>query len=98
MHLAAAVEPFCPTRGEFGARDLHKHLWKLPIPAYDPNEQTHADLSSLGKRAATEAEKIIADLGTPPPSVTKARSILRHEWQPNSPTAQQIETAVQRLF
>ena len=92
-----AVEPLMP-KGQFGARDLHKHLWKLPIPEYDPNEQSHADLSGLGRRAAAEAEKIIAGLGTPPLSVTKARSTLRHEWQPNSPTAQQIETAVQQLL
>ena len=92
-----AVEPLMP-KGQFGARDLHKHLWKLPIPAYDPNEQTHADLSSLGKRAATEAEKIIAGLGPRPPSVTKARSILRHEWQPNSGVAQGIEAGVSGLL
>ena len=91
--LTTAVEPF-RARGLFGARDLHKHLWKLPIPAYDPNDQSHADLSNLGKRAATEAEKIIADLGTPSPSVTKARSILRHEWQPNSPANRNRRAAV----
>ena len=95
--LATAVNQFMP-KGLFGARHLHKHLWKLPIPEYDPNEQTHADLSSLGKRAATEAEKIIAALGDPAPSVTKARSVLRHEWQPNSGVAQNIETAVQQLL
>ena len=95
--LRTAVDQFMP-KGLFGARHLHKHLWKLPIPAYDPNEQTHADLSSLGKRAATEAEKIIADLGTPAPSVTKARYVLRHEWQPNSAVAQQIEAGVQQLL
>ena len=58
----------------------------------------HVDLSRLGSRAAVEAEKVIAGLGDPVPSVTKARSVLRHEWQPNSPTAQNIETAVQQLL
>ena len=23
-------------KGQFGARHLHKHLWKLPIPEFDP--------------------------------------------------------------
>ena len=73
-------------------------LCKLPIPAYDPNDADHVDLSRLGKRAAVEAEKVIAGLGEPVPSVTKARSVLRHEWQPNSSTAQDIETAVQQLL
>lgn len=95
--MAISVNQFMP-KGLFGARDLDKHLWKRPIPEYDPNEAAHADLSRLGKRAAIEAEKVIADIGTPPPSVTKARSILRHQWQPNSPTAQRIETAVQQLL
>ncbi len=95
--LALAVEPF-RARGLFGARDLHKHLWKLPIPEFDPSVQSHADLSNLGRDAAAEAEKRIAEWGRTNLSVTKARSILRHEWQPNSPTAQAIETAVQQLL
>ncbi len=95
--LATAVNQFMP-KGLFGARHLHKHLWKLPIPAYDPNDADHANLSRLGKRAAVEAENVIAGLGDPVPSVTKARSVLRHEWQPNSVTAQNIETAVQQLL
>ncbi len=96
--LAKAAKPFCPTNWAKEIRDLHKHLWKLPIPAYDPNDSDHVDLSRLGKRAATEAEKMITGLVDPNMSVTKARSILRHQWQPNSRTAQAIETAVQQLL
>ena len=95
--LAKTVNQFMP-KGLFGARHLHKHLWKLPIPEYDPNITSHVDLSRLGRRATVEAQTIIFNLGTPAPSVTKARSILRHQWQPNSPTAQAIETAVHQLF
>ena len=95
--LRTSVDQFMP-KGLFGARHLHKHLWKLHIPAYDANDASHTDLSRLGKRAATEAEKIIANLETSAPSVTKTRSILRHQWQPNSPTTQQIETAVHQLL
>ena len=32
---ATAVTPLMP-KGQFGARHLHKHLWKLPIPEFDP--------------------------------------------------------------
>ena len=73
-------------------------LWRLPIPAYDPNNTDHADLSRLGRRAAVEAENVIAGLGEPVPSVTKARSVLRHEWQPNSANAQRIEVGVRGLL
>ena len=45
--LRASVDQFMP-KGLFGARHLHKHLWKLPIPAYDPNDANHNDLSRLG--------------------------------------------------
>ena len=96
--LARAAKPFCTTNWKKEIRDLHKHLWKLPIPEYDPKNTDHVNLSRLGRRAAVEAEKVIAGLGDPVPSVTKARSALRHEWQPNSATAQDIETAVQQLL
>ena len=92
-----SVAPLMP-KGQFGARDLHKHLWKLPIPEFDPNNTDHADLSDLGGRAAVEAQKVIAALDDPKPSVTKARSVLRHEWQPNSTVAQGIEVGVERLL
>ena len=91
------LEPLMP-RGQFGARHVQKHLWKLPIPEFDPNNADHADLSDLGSRAAVEAENVIAGLGEPLPSVTKARSVLRHEWQPNSGVARGIEAGVQGLL
>ncbi len=96
--LAKAAKPFCPTNWKKEIRHLHKHLWKLPIPGYDPNDGDHTDLSRMGRRAAVEAKTVIAGLGPPAPSVTKARSVLRHKWQPNSLTAQRIEAAVQQLL
>lgn len=33
-------------------RDIDKHLWKLPIPLYDPANSTHARLIELGNRQA----------------------------------------------
>ena len=29
------------SKGQFGARDLEKHLWKLPIPEFDPDNPLH---------------------------------------------------------
>ena len=37
--LRKAVKPMMP-KGQFGARDLHKHLWKLPIPEFDSSNPT----------------------------------------------------------
>lgn len=29
-------------------RDIHKHIWELPIPFFDPDNRQHARLSDLG--------------------------------------------------
>ena len=106
--LENAVEPFQP-RGQFGARHLQKHLWKLPIPAFDRSNPIHEELSSLGKLAASEASEVICDLAASeardaapysPRRLTadRARAALRHDWQPASPTAQAIERSLSHLL
>ena len=73
-------------------------LCNLPIPEFDPSNADYFDLSVLGRSATVEEENVIAALGGPVPSVTKARSVLRHGWQPNSAVARGIETCVQQLL
>ena len=46
--LAEAVEPLMP-KGQFGPRDLHKHLWKLPIPEFDAAVELHAEIARRGR-------------------------------------------------
>ena len=91
------------TKGLYGARDFHKHGWKLPIPCYDTSDSLHVHLSELGASAEQECAALIAKSEIPsnPPGNTQsrpARSLLRHEWQPNSTTAQAIEAAVAQLL
>jgi hypothetical protein len=38
-------------------RDIDKQVWKLPIPMYDPANETHRRLSELGRQ---EAETVAA--------------------------------------
>ena len=52
--LREAAKPLM-SRGQFGARDLHKHLWKLPIPEYDAGDALHVGISAAGKSAAEGA-------------------------------------------
>ena len=82
--LFQAVEQFM-SRGLFGgARDLHKHLWKLPIPEFDDKDQLHVKLSKLGLRAEKEAMvriKEVSDLLGKVPSVEAGRDELRNNWQ-----------------
>ena len=89
-------------KGLFGARDLEKHLWKLPIPEYDATNPNHAELSQLAHTAEREADQCFQDLAvrTDPDKLTydKVRKELRDVWQPTSKTAQQIEKAVRRLL
>ena len=40
------------SKGQFGARDLQKHLWKLPIPAFDPASGGHLAIADAGRAAA----------------------------------------------
>ena len=94
--LAKAAKPFCPTNWAREIRQLQKHLWKLPIPAFDAGDANHAELASLGRQAVAEASAIVAAIAEV--TVTKARTAMRHQWQPTSPTAQAIERAVAELL
>ena len=77
--LAEAVKPFM-SKGQFGARDLQKHLWKLPIPEFDAENALHAKVSDAGKAAAEGAalqlERLRQERGDDV-SVTIARRELR---------------------
>ncbi len=100
--LAAAAAAFM-TKGLYGARDFEKHGWKLPVPRYDASDSLHIRLSELGKIAEQECQALIehSDIMYKPAGDAQsraARRLLRHEWQPNSATAQDIEDAVAELL
>ena len=100
--LTAAAETFM-SRGLYGARNFHKHGWKLPIPRYDASDPLHVRLSELGGTAEQECKALIANshiMSNPAgdAQAREARRMIRHEWQPNSPTAQAIEVAVAELL
>ena len=100
--LAGAAATFV-TKGLYGARDFEKHGWKLPIPRYDANDPLHVRLSELGATAEKECQALIANsniMSKPAGDAQsrEARKLLRHEWQPNSATAQDIEAAVAELL
>lgn len=94
--LASAVKPFCGTNWAHKIRDLHKHLWKLPIPEFDGNNALHERLSRLGEEAAEEARQLLSH--TPDLTPRKAREMMRHVWQPSSEVATRIERSVSELL
>ena len=97
--LQEAVQPFM-SKGQFGARDLHKHLWKLPIPEYDPGRQLHVEITQAGASAATGAADQLAALlkgrgGRLTSTITRRE--LR-KWLRASDEGKAIETAATRLL
>ena len=86
-------------QGQFGARHLQKHLWKLPIPEFDASEPLHRTISEVGKAAAKGAAQQLAQLRQERDrtTVTIARREL-HKWLRQSPEGQAVEDAVGELL
>ena len=55
--LQTAMTPLM-SKGQFGARDLQKHLCKLPIPEFDPSQELHATIAEAGVTAAAAEKKL----------------------------------------
>ena len=97
--LYEAVMSLMP-KGQFGARHLQKQLWKLPIPAFDPNDALHMAVSEAGKAAAAGAAKQLAQLRVDRGhnvSVTIARRELRR-WLRASAEGKAVERGVGGLL
>ena len=96
--LYEAVTPLM-SKGQFGARDLHKHLWKLPIPEFDASVGLHGEVSEAGKTAAAGAAKQLERLRQERDrvTVTIARRELR-KWLRESDEGQAVEDVVGRLL
>ena len=88
------------SKGQFGARDLHKHLWKLPIPEFDAGNALHSHVSDVGTQAAAGAAEQLQELRAERGdklTVTIARRELR-KWLRNSPEGAAVEGAVKDLL
>ena len=97
--LRAAVTPLM-SKGQFGARDVQKHLWKLPIPEFDPEQALHVDIAEAGSAAAVGAQEQLAQLREERGdklTVTIARRELRR-WLATSPEGSAVEEAVKELL
>ena len=92
--LRTAVEPFMP-KGQWGARHVHKHLWNLPIPRFDPDDALHADVSNAGAAAADGAAEQLADRD--PMTSAAARRLLRG-WLADSDEGREVERVVSELL
>ncbi len=66
------------SRGQYGARDIHKKVLELPIPRFDPSQEVHKELAALGRECAQKASDWI-EAGGPGNvrSIGKLRSMVR---------------------
>ncbi len=98
QELYTAAKPFM-ARGQFGARHLQKHLWKLPIPEFDANDRLHIDISEAGRVAAEGTALQLARLYEERDrvTVTIARRELR-KWLRESAEGEAVEKLVGRLL
>ena len=70
--LYEAVEPLM-SKGQFGARDLQKHLWKLPIPEFDPAVPLHTPLSPTPAKPPPPARPNNSPISAPNVQIPAAR-------------------------
>ena len=100
--LKNAVKRLMP-KGQFGVRHLHKHLWRLPIPTFDPADDLHSELAALGAQAEAEAAERCATLRAEraavgkPTTIKTVRSALR-TWLHDSDLGRRIDRLVARLL
>ena len=96
--LYEAVASLMP-KGQFGARHLEKHLWKLPIPEFDAGNKLHAEVSEAGKAATRGATEHLASLRRTRDriTVTIARREIR-KWLRESQEGKAVEKAVGELL
>ena len=87
------------SKGQFGARNLKKQLWKLAIPEYDGSEGLHGEIAAAGEAAAAGAARELGRLRRERErvTVTIARRELRR-WLRESAEGAAVEAAVGRLL
>ena len=100
--LESAVAPLMP-KGQFGARHVHKHLWRLPIPEHDDSNPLHVELAEAGEAAAIGAKALWDEVRVEregkgqSTSVTVARREIR-KWLSESAEGRRVEELVGRLL
>ncbi len=90
-------------KGQFGARHVHKHIWRLPIPEYDDSDSLHVELAEAGEAAAIGAKalwdgvRVEREGKGQSTSVTVARREIR-KWLSESAEGRRVEGLVGRLL
>ncbi len=67
------------SRGQWGERDIHKKVFELPLPKYDPKNKKHVELISLAKQAQVKSEKLVIGMESKYSGVGKIRQLIKVE-------------------
>ena len=67
--LYERLRPLMP-KGQFGARHVQTHLWRLPIPEFDAGESLHVSIADAGRQAADGVERELENLRQRYPKLT----------------------------
>ena len=97
--LYEAVTPLM-NKGQYGARDLEKQLWKLPIPECDGTEALHGEIAAAGAAAAEGAARELGRLRAERGNDVGVRIVRRElrRWLRESAAGAAVESAVGRLL
>ena len=98
--LATAVNRFTTANWAGNTRDLHKQLWKLPIPEYDGTEGLHGEIAAAGEAAAAGAARELGRLRAARGNDGGSRIVGRElrGWLRESAEGARVEAAVGRLL
>ena len=96
--LYERLKPLMP-KGQFGARHVQKHLWRLPIPEFDAGKSLHVSIADAGRQAADGVECELANIRQRYPrlTVTIARREVR-KWLRESAEGRRVEEVVGELL
>ncbi len=84
------------TRGQWGPRDICKKVLELPIPQFDPSNETHLRLAELGKLCSWRVSQWVQSGG---PGKIKSIGVLRSKVREMlKPELKEIDTLVQQIL
>jgi hypothetical protein len=59
--IDASIKPM-QARGLWGPRDIHKKVWELPIPEFNPNDKAHLRLAEIAEACADRVKELVPGL------------------------------------
>ena len=83
------------SRGEFGARDIHKLPFEFPVPRFDPDNEDHMRLAELGRECEEEAKDALSDAEDQYKATWRIREVVRDALEEE---LAEIDEIVERLF